>query len=100
MTLRERELSIPDGVIEADGVQNTELVRIWWQEGAGSVGPRMIIRPALREPELVGPMLAELAYHFSRAYAERGGKTQTEALAEIRQAWDEAHARADAQKDA
>ncbi|MBN9464400.1 DUF5076 domain-containing protein [Brevundimonas sp.] len=92
MSLMDRALQIPEG-IDPQAEDNTELVRIWWQGN----GPTMVIRPALRDPQLVGAMLAELAFHFSKAFEERNGLPQPEAMAIIQKSWLEAHARAVAQ---
>jgi len=92
--LSERELPIPDGVVDSESVNTTELVRIWWQDD----GPKMIIRPALREPKVVAAMLAELAFHFSRAFEDRAGIPQAEALEAIKAGWTDAHAHAASQK--
>ena len=92
--LTERELGIPEGIVDEDGVDNTEIVRIWWQGNA----PKMVIRPALREPRMVGAMLAELAFHFSRAFEDRAGYRQQDAMKQIMDGWTDAHAYAAEQK--
>lgn len=87
--LAARALAIPDGLDPADE-QVLELIRVWWGQG----GPRMNIRPALREPANMGVVLAELAWHFSHAYAEMHGFDQKAAFQAIRDSWEAAHEKA------
>ncbi|TFW13048.1 DUF5076 domain-containing protein [Brevundimonas intermedia] len=86
-------LPIPEE-ITADGESVTELARVWWN---GDV-PAMVIRPALRDPALMGGVLAELAWNFSRAYAGSHGLDQEQALQGIVQGWQDAHRRAEGLK--
>lgn len=87
-------LPIPDEIPAAGGDGVTELARVWWN---GDV-PAMIIRPALRDPALMGGVLAELSWNFSRAYAGSHGIDQAQALKEIVQGWQDAHQRAEGLK--
>lgn len=88
MSLEDKALPIPPQVVDQDK-DVWELLRVWW---AGD-RPQMILRPILNEERLVGSVLAEAAWHFARAYAERAGKDQEEVLDIIRKEWDVAHAR-------
>jgi len=83
-------LPIPEEIPAEGGDGVTELARVWWNGNQ----PAMMIRPALRDPELMGGVLAELAWHFSRAYAGSHGQDQAEALKAIMKGWSEAHTRA------
>lgn len=87
--LEAKALAIPEGLDGADE-QVLELIRVWWNVD----GPRMNIRPALREPANMGVVLAELAWHFSHAYAEMHGFDQPTAFKAIRDSWDAAHEKA------
>ena len=87
--LEAKALSIPEGLDGADE-QVLELIRVWWNVD----GPRMNIRPALREPANIGVVLAELAWHYSHAYAEHHGFDQAVAFKAICDSWDAAHAKA------
>ena len=87
--LEERALPIPEG-INAPEDQVLELIRVWWNGNA----PLMNIRPALQEPANVGVVLAELAWHFSHAYAQHHGMDQAKAFEEINESWTRAHAQA------
>ena len=69
-----------------------ELARVWWN----GTGPIMNIRPALAEPGNIGVVLAELAWHYSHAYAEHHGFDQAVAFKAICDSWDAAHAKAQA----
>jgi len=95
MSLEDKALGIPDELEKLDPEKVTELARIWW----GETTPYMNIRPALQDPRFIGTMLAECAWHFSRAYAQMRGLDQAEAFKSIRDAWDEAHARAAASRE-
>ena len=88
-----RALPLPDNLKTADA-QVTELARVWWNDDR----PAMIIRPALQDPALMGGLLAELAWHFSAAYAEKHGLDQGEALVKIREGWTDGSGRFDAAK--
>ncbi|MDO9586830.1 MAG: DUF5076 domain-containing protein [Brevundimonas sp.] len=83
-------LPIPEEIPAAGGDNVTELARLWWNGDQ----PAMIIRPALMNPELMGAVLAELAWNFSRAYAGSHGMDQAESLKSIVRGWSEAHVRA------
>ena len=72
--------------------QIIELARVWWN----GTGPIMNIRPALAEPGNIGVVLAELAWHYSHAYAEHHGFDQAVAFKAICDSWDAAHAKAQA----
>jgi len=87
--LEERALPIPEGLNAPDD-QILELVRVWWN----GTGPVMNIRPALQEPANIGVVLAELAWHFSHAYAEHHGFDQAKAFQDINDSWNRAHAQA------
>lgn len=87
--LEQRSLPVPEG-LDAPDDQIIELARVWWN---GS-GPIMNIRPALAEPGNIGVVLAELAWHYSHAYAEHHGFDQAAAFKAIRDSWDAAHAQA------
>ena len=50
-------LPIPEEIPAEGGDGVTELARVWWNGNQ----PAMMIRPALRDPELMGGVLAELA---------------------------------------
>lgn len=93
--LEQRALPVPEG-LNAPEDQVLELIRVWWN----GTGPVMNIRPALQEPGNVGVVLAELAWHFSHAYAEHHGFDQAEAFKAIGQSWDRAHAQAAANAEA
>ena len=84
------ELPIPDDIPAEGGDTVLELARVWWNR----TQPAMMIRPALTDPVLMGGILAELAWHFSRAYAGSHGLDQPETLKLIVKGWDEAHVRA------
>jgi len=90
----EAALPIPEEIKLDGGDGVTELARVWWN---GDV-PAMIIRPALRDPSLMGGVLAELSWNFSRAYAGSHGIDQEQALQEIVRGWQEAHKRAEGLK--
>jgi hypothetical protein len=87
--LERRALPIPEG-INAPEDQIVELARVWWN----GRGPIMNIRPALSDPGLMGVVLAELAWHFSKAYAEDHGFDQETAFKTICDSWEAAHAKA------
>lgn len=87
--LEQRALPIPDG-LDAPEDQVIELARVWWNGN----GPLMNIRPALAEPGAVGVVLAELAWHYSHAYAQHRGLDQATAFKAICDSWSAAHARA------
>lgn len=87
--LEERALPIPEN-LDAPEDQVLELIRVWWN----GTGPAMNIRPALQEPANVGVVLAELAWHFSHAYAEKHGMDQAKAFQDISDSWTRAHERA------
>ena len=96
MTVEDRALSIPDDVRANEASdQMTEIARIWWNVDH----PSMIIRPALNHPGAVGAVLAELAWHFSQAYAEKTGRPQDEVFEVICKAWTDAHERAAVQRE-
>ncbi|RZI98029.1 MAG: DUF5076 domain-containing protein [Brevundimonas sp.] len=79
-------LPLPEGLQSEPADAVTEIIRVWWNE----TQPAMIIRPALRDPATVGTVLAELAWHFSNAYAETKSMPREETLAAIRAGFDEA----------
>ncbi|HYC98388.1 DUF5076 domain-containing protein [Brevundimonas sp.] len=83
-------LPIPEEIPPAGGEGVTELARVWWN----ATQPAMMIRPGLRDPELMGSVLAELAWHFSRAYEGSHGMDQAETLKAIVKGWNDAHVRA------
>ena len=85
------ELPIPDEVSAEGGDTVLELARVWWNGDQ----PAMMIRPALTNPELMGAVLAELSWHFSRAYAGSHGLDQAGSLKSIVKGWNEAHVRAE-----
>ena len=87
--LEQRSLPIPEG-LDAPEDQIIELARVWWN----GTGPIMNIRPALAEPGNIGVVLAELAWHYSHAYAEHHGFDQAVAFKAICDSWDAAHAKA------
>jgi hypothetical protein len=87
-------LPIPEEIPAAGGDGVTELARLWWNGDQ----PAMIIRPALMNPELLGAVLAELGWNFSRAYAGSHGMDQRESLKSIMKGWSEAHVRAEGLK--
>ena len=87
--LEQRALPIPDG-LNAPEDQVIELARVWWN----GAGPIMNIRPALAEPGNIGVVLAEVAWHYSHAYAEHRGLDQATAFKAICDSWDAAHAKA------
>ena len=87
--LDQRSLPVPDG-LNAPEDQIIELARVWWNGN----GPIMNIRPALAEPANIGVVLAELAWHYSQAYAEHHGFDQAVAFKAICDSWDTAHAKA------
>ena len=90
MSLEDKVLPIPPQVEKGgDGPDVAELLRVWWAVDR----PQMILRPVLQDPKLVGSVLAEAAWHFSRAYAEREGKGQEDVLDAIRKEWEGAHER-------
>ncbi|MBU2042571.1 MAG: DUF5076 domain-containing protein [Alphaproteobacteria bacterium] len=90
MTVESKALPIPPELLESGRTDDvSELIRIWW----GGDRPQMILRPVLNDERMVGSVLAEAAWHFSRAYAERRGLNQEEVLDTIRQSWTEAHDR-------
>ena len=88
MSLEDKALPIPPQVVDQEN-DVWELLRVWWSVDR----PQMILRPIMVEERLVGSVLAEAAWHFSRAYAERAGKDQEEVLDIIRKEWDAAHER-------
>jgi hypothetical protein len=61
-------------------------MRVWWNVDH----PAMIIRPVHQDPAVVGALLAELAWHFSNAYAEKRGLAREETLAAIQGGFGEA----------
>lgn len=87
--LEQRALPVPEGLTAPED-QVLELARVWWN----GAGPAMNIRPALAEPANIGVVLAEMAWHFSHAYAEHHGFDQATAFKAICDSWDAAHARA------
>jgi len=87
-------LPIPEEIPAEGGDGVTELARIWWNGNQ----PAMMIRPALNDPELMGGVLAELSWHFSRAYAGSHGMDQAETLKSIVKGWTQAHIRAEGLK--
>ena len=90
MTVESKALPIPPEVLNTESADDvTELLRLWW---CGE-RPQMILRPVLNDERMVGSVLAEAAWHFSRAYAERRGLNQEEVLDTIRQSWSDAHDR-------
>jgi hypothetical protein len=90
MTVESKALPIPPEVLNTESADDvTELLRLWW---CGE-RPQMILRPVLNDERMVGSVLAEAAWHFSRAYAERRGLDQEAVLDTIRQAWTDAHER-------
>jgi len=90
MTVESKALPIPPELLESGRTDDvSELIRIWW----GGDRPQMILRPVLNDERMVGSVLAEAAWHFSRAYAERRGLDQEAVLDTIRQAWTDAHER-------
>lgn len=91
MSIENEALPIPEEVI-ANPERSTELIRVWWNDRL----PRMIIRPAMQDPAAIGDILAELAWHFSNAYAEKHGMDQAETYKTICDAWTAAHAHAEA----
>ena len=96
MSIDKRALPIPEVVrSKEESDQVVELIRVWWDEGA----PRMVIRPALQKPATVGAILADRAWHFSQAYAEKNGTSQAQAMETIRDAWTEAHERVAARQE-
>lgn len=87
MSARDKELPIPEPVLAEDENEVTELMRVWWcRDKAQSV-----IRTAAGDPKLIGGILAELAWHFSNAYAQNQGMNQANVFTVIREGWDEAH---------
>lgn len=93
MSIQDQALPIPDEVLALEDTEDAiEFIRAWWDGGQ----PRMMIRPAFSNPEVVGNILAELSWHFSNAYAQKHGLDQTQTFQAIRTAWSDAHARADA----
>ena len=88
MSLEDKALPIPPQVVDQEK-DVWELLRVWWSGDR----PQMILRPVLNEPRLVGSVLAEAAWHFARAYAERAGKDPDEVLDIIRSEWEAAHTR-------
>ncbi len=92
--MSDTSLPVPEEVVLPGGDSVLELARVWWN---GEV-PAMIIRPALRDPTLMGAVLAELAWNFSRAYDGSHGLDQAESLRQIKQGWQDAHSRAEGLK--
>ena len=87
-TIESQSLPIPEQVLDHPMDRVVELARVWW---AGE-RPEMMIRPAAKDPALMGAILAELAWHFSRAYAAAGpGLDQEKAFQDILKGWDDAH---------
>jgi len=84
-----RSLPIPEG-LDAPEDQVIELARIWWN----GAGPIMNVRPALAEPGNIGVVLAEVAWHYSHAYAEHRGFDQPAAFKAICDSWTAAHEKA------
>lgn len=89
----QRALAIPPAIANAETLapEAHELIRAWWDGRQ----PRMMIRTTFDDPANVGTLLAELAWHFSEAYAQRLGKDREAILAEIVRTWGEQQARFD-----
>ncbi len=93
MSFDKHALPIPDQILEGELNEHvTELARIWW----GAEQPQMILRPAVRDPALMGAILAELSWHFAHAYAAKDPVDPEAVLKDIRNGWEKAHARAKA----
>jgi hypothetical protein len=88
LSIEGQSLPIPEPVFDEPLDRVVELARVWW---AGD-RPAMIIKPAAKDPRLMGAILAELAWHFSRAYAAAGpGLDQERAFQDILKGWEDAH---------
>ena len=71
------ELPVPPG---AEGVSDaTEILRAFIVEG----GLQVALVPAFDEPEVWGVLLADIARHAVRAYAEDGTMSEQDALGAI-----------------
>ena len=87
----QRALAIPPAIAEAATLapETHELIRVWWD----GKQPRMMIRSTFDDPSNVGTLLAELAWHFSEAYAQRLGQDRDAILQDITRAWTAQQAR-------
>lgn len=87
LTLETQSLPVPDEVMDLPLERVAELARVWWADNQ----PQMMIRPAAEDPMLIGIIIADLAWHFSNAYAASGKFEQHEALSRILAGWEEGH---------
>lgn len=87
LTIETQSLPIPEEVFNHPLDRVAELARVWWSNDQ----PQMMIRPAAQDPMLIGIILADLAWHFSNAYAAGSKLDQKEAFDRILAGWDDGH---------
>lgn len=87
LTIDTQSLPIPEEVLGQPLERVAELARVWWSDNQ----PQMMIRPAAEDPMLIGLIIADLAWHFSNAYAANGKFAQEEAFERIVKGWDDGH---------
>ncbi|WOB77478.1 DUF5076 domain-containing protein [Brevundimonas nasdae] len=87
LTIDTQSLPVPEQVLSQPLDRVVELARVWWSGDQ----PEMIIRPAAQDPKLMGMVLADLAWHFSNAYAAGPGLDQKDSLDRILEGWKDGH---------
>ncbi|MBA4803202.1 MAG: DUF5076 domain-containing protein [Brevundimonas sp.] len=83
MSIENQSLPIPDEVLLEEETEVAELARVWWCRNR----PQMTIRPAARDPRLIGLILAELAWNYSNAYERAVGMDPEKAFSDILAGW-------------